>query len=145
MHLEDGIDILHALFWIVIGLVSVVFCYGQIARNLQPYALPDKSAITAVTNNTPDDYQWYVRDYILMLMVADEFAPLPAAVDIKFGGGSQDTLIKIDDDYLKNMEGRLQRYYINYLNTRVDQPIVEYDYYYEGTGENGRWRFRTDY
>lgn len=143
MDIDEGIDLLNLLLWAVIGIVSVVFCYGQIARNLQAYSLPDKSTVIAARDNTPEPYQWYVRDYILMLMVADEFEPEPAAVDIKFGDSQEDTLVKFDANYLKNMEGMIQRYYINYLNTRVDQPIVSYDYYYEGTGDNGRWRFKT--
>lgn len=145
MHLDDGMDLVALMFWLIVGLMSTVFCFGVVAKNMKPYTLPDKSAITAISDNTPDPYQWYVRDYLLMLMVADEFCPEPKAIDIQFGNGAQDTLIEINDEFLKNMEGRLQRYYIRYLNTRVDQPISSYEYYYEGEGEKGRWRFHTEY
>lgn len=145
MHLDDGMDLVSVIFWLVLGLVSTVFCLGIVTKNMRPYTLPDKSALTAISDNTPDAYQWYVRDYLLMLMVADEFCTEPKAIDIQFGNGSQDTLIEINGEFLKNMEGRLQRYYIKYLNTRVDQPIEYYEYYYEGTGEKGRWRFHTQH
>lgn len=144
MHVDDGIDLLHLLFWLAIGIASTTFCYGLVFKHMQPTPLPDKSAITAIKDNTPEDYQWYVRDYLLMLMVADEFCPEPKAVDIHFGNSQENTLVNIDEDYLKNIEGRLQKYYINYLNTRIDQPIESYDYYYQ-EGEKGRWRFQTQY
>ena len=85
MHLDDGMDLVSLMFWLIVGLMSTVFCFGVVAKNMKPYTLPDKSAITAISDNTPDPYQWYVRDYLLMLMVADEFCPEPKAIDIQFG------------------------------------------------------------
>ena len=53
-------------------------------------------------------------------------------------------MIKFDDDYLVNMSGRLQKYYIAYLNPHVDDKIDSYDYYYDdGDPSSGRWRFNT--
>lgn len=143
MHLDDGVDLIILLFWVIVGMVSVTFCYGVVSRNLQPYTLPDKSSLTAMKDNTPDPYQWTVRDYILMIMVADEYCPDPKAIDIKFGSSMESTLIEFDSDFLTHMEARLQDYYIDYLDTRVDREITSYDYYY-GTGEEGRWRFIAD-
>lgn len=144
MHLEDGWDIVNIMFWTVVGIISCVFCYGCIQRNMTVYTLNDKSALVSVTDNTPTPYQWLVRDYLLMLMVADEYCPEPQQVDIVFPGSSQNTLIKFDDDYLVNMAGRLQKYYIAYLNPHVDDKIESYDYYYDdGDPSSGRWRFNT--
>lgn len=144
MHLEDGWDIVNIIFWTVVGIISCVFCYGVISRNMTVYTLSDKTAMTAVTDNTPEKYQWLVRDYLLMLMVADEYCPAPQSVDIVFPGSSQNTKVEFDDDYLINMAGRLQKYYIAYLNGHVEDKISEYDYYYdEGDVNSGRWRFIT--
>lgn len=143
--IHDASDIVELLLWLVTGITSMVFCAGVVMTNLQPYTLEDKSAITAVTNNTPDPYDWTVRDYLLMLMVADEYCPDPKCVDIKLGISSQDTRLYLTNDYVVNKGGRLQKYYVNYLSARVDDPIVSYDYYYEGEGENGRWRFTVEH
>lgn len=144
MHIEDGWDIINILFWAIIGIISCTFCYGVMQRNMTVYTLDDKSALKGVVDNTPDPYQWCVRDYLLMLMVADEYCPDPKSVDIVFPGSSQDTRIVFDDDYLVNMSGRLQKYYIAYLNQHVDEDIKTYDYYYDDTDlDSGRWRFST--
>ena len=143
MHLDDGFDLVNLLFWLVIGIISTAYFYGAIMKNTMYYQMPDKSALTAVADNSPDPYEWYVRDYILMLMVADEYCPDPKSVDLKIGNTNQDTRVVFDSDYLTNMEGYLQQYYIKYLSNRVDQPITGYDYYYENGGEKGRWRFTT--
>lgn len=111
--------------------------------NLGSYTRTDKTALISAQDNTPEPYQWYVRDYLLMMMVADEFCPAPQAIDLKIGESQRNTIVKFDADYLKNMEGRLQRYYISYLHDIVDQPISSYDYYYSDT-EEGRWRFYTN-
>ena len=142
MHLDDGFDVVMLLFWIVIGILSCSFCYGIIVRNMAVYTLPDKSSLTGVVDNTPNKYRWTVRDYMLMMVVADEYCPDPAKIDIKIGGSMADTLLEFDDDYLLNMEGRLQKYYIAYLNGKVDYEITGYDYYYD-RGVPGRWRFTT--
>lgn len=142
--IQDAIDIVEVMMWFIGGLLAIVFCGGIVLTNLKPYTLPDKTSITAITNNQPDSYQWHVRDYILMLMVADEYCPEPRMVDIKLGTSEQDTRLIMDDEYVVNKAGRLQKYYINFLNSRVDEPITGYDYYYEGEGEKGRWRFYVD-
>lgn len=144
MHLDEGFDIATLMMWIVIGIVSMVFCYGVVMTNCVPYTLPDKTSLTAMSDNTPTKYQWYVRDILLMMMVADEYCPDPKAIDVQVGETEQDTLIKFDSDYLQNMEGYLQQYYIRYLHNIVDQPISAYEYYYEGIGENGRWRYYVE-
>ena len=141
--IQDAVDIIEVMMWFVGGLLSIVFCGGIVLANLKPYTLPDKTAISSITDNTPDSYQWTVRDYLLMLMVADDYCPEPKMVDIKLGDSLQDTRLVLDSDYVVNKAGRLQKYYINFLNSRVDNDITGYDYYYEGEGENGRWRFYT--
>lgn len=143
MHLDDGFDIVSIILWAAIGIVSVCFCLGIIMGNLGSYTRADKTALTSAQDNTPEPYQWYVRDYLLMMMVADESCPAPQAIDLKIGESQRNTIVKFDADYLKNMEGRLQRYYISYLHDIVDQPISGYDYYYSDT-EEGRWRFYTN-
>lgn len=143
MNLDDGFDIVNLIIWAAIGIVSVCFCLGIISRNLTSEVRQDKTALTSAQNNQPEPYQWYVRDYLLMMMVADEYCPAPRAIDLKIGATNQNTLVEFDSGYLTNMEGRLQRYYIQYLSTRVDNPITGYDYYYSD-GEVGRWRFYTD-
>lgn len=143
VHLDDGFDIVSIILWAAIGIVSVCFCLGIIMGNLGSYTRTDKTALTSAQDNTPEPYQWYVRDYLLMMMVADEFCPAPQAIDLKIGESQRNTIVKFDADYLKNMEGRLQRYYISYLHDIVDQPISGYDYYYSDT-EEGRWRFYTN-
>lgn len=143
--IQDAIDIVETIMWFVIGLMAIVFSGGIVLKNLQPYTLPDKTSITATTNNEPEHYQWYVRDYILMLMVADDYCPEPKMVDIKLGSSMQDTKLILDSEYVVNKAGRLQKYYINFLNSRVDKPITAYDYFFEGeNGEDGRWRFYVD-
>lgn len=143
MHIDDGFDIVSVILWAAIGIVSVCFCLGLINANLNSYTRTDKTALTSARNNQPEPYQWYVRDYLLMMMVADEFCPEPQAIDLKIGESQRNTIVKFDADYLKNMEGRLQRYYISYLHDIVDQPISGYDYYYSDT-EEGRWRYYTN-
>lgn len=142
MHLDDGFDIVMLLFWLITGVLSCSFCYGVIAKNMAEYTLHDKSALTGIVDNTPNKYQWTVRDYMLMMVVADEYCPAPGQIDIRFGNSQADTLVTFDSDYLLNMEGRLQKYYISYLNGKVDYTIDSYDYYYE-EGVPGRWRFQA--
>ena len=143
--LDDAVDVVTLIFWLIAGIGSIAFCAGIVMRNLQPYTLPDKTAMVSYADNEPEKYQWTVRDYLLMLMVADEYCPPPQLVDLKLGASAQDTRLVLDHDYVINKAGRLQKYYINYLSARVDDPITSYDYYYEGEdGEGGRWRFIVD-
>lgn len=139
--IHDASDLVELILWLLGGILSISFCASVVMKNLQPYTLPDKTAAVSATNNQPEEYEWKVRDYLLMLMVADDYCPEPKCVDLKLGNSTQDTRLVLDHDYVINKAGRLQKYYINYLSARVNDPIVDYEYYYEGEGENGRWRF----
>ena len=139
--IHDASDLVELIFWLLGGVVSIAMCMGVVMTNLQPYTLPDKTAAESAANNQPEEYEWKVRDYLLMMMVADDYCPEPKCVDLKLGNSTQDTRLVLDHDYVINKAGRLQKYYINYLSARIDDPIIDYEYYYEGEGENGRWRF----
>lgn len=142
--IHDATDVLTIMMWFTAGVMSLLFCWRIVSTNLEPYTLADKSSIELV-GEAPEPYQWTVRDYLLMLMVADEYCPEPKCVDLKLGVSMQDTRMEFNESYVANLEGRLQKYYINYISGRVDDPIVSYDYYYEGEGENGRWRFVVEH
>lgn len=32
MHLDDGMDLVSVIFWLVLGLVSTVFCLGIVTK-----------------------------------------------------------------------------------------------------------------
>lgn len=143
--LDDAVDLVELILWMIAGIGSIAFCASVVMTNLQPYTLPDKTAIVSESSNDVEPYQWTVRDYLLMLMVADEYCPPPQVVDLKLGPSAQDTRLVLDHDYVINKAGRLQKYYINFLSARVDDPITSYDYYYEDEdGDGGRWRFTVD-
>lgn len=111
---------------------------------MRSYTMSDKTAVVNISDNTEEPIEWTVREYLLMLFVADEFQPDPAAVDIQYAGsGGVDTTIKFDQDYQKNKAGRIQRYYIDFLSNKVDKKITNVEYVYDWSG-NGKWRFTID-
>lgn len=142
MEIDSGLDVLIWILCIVVGLNICLGGISKVTKYMAVQRLPDKTLVKVYQGEDPEEYEWTVRDYLLMLMVADDLAPEPRAVDIQFGNSQMSTLVEFDTNYFKKMEANLQQYYINYLNNRIDTPIESYDYYRK-TGEKDRWRFKT--
>lgn len=139
MKIHDLFDLLLLFVIMVIGIMTTVVCLAHIDSQIRDYTMGDKATITTLKDNAPEPFQYTTKDVLLMYVIADDYQPYPATLQVNDGA-----ITSFNQTYFLDTNTAINNLWNSELNSLMTKSVTGFNIIYDSDGGNVRWKVTTN-
>jgi hypothetical protein len=132
---DDIFDILLVFIILVVGAASTFTSLAFIQTKITKSTMVDKSTIESFSGDAPDKFEITSQDVLLMYVVADQYQPYPAQMQINEG-----TTTKFNTSYFLDTSTAINNLWNSEINSIIGNSVKDFRIVYDADGGNVRWK-----